>query len=204
MKNKLLIISMIMLFIITGCVNGKEPNNNNNNEEQELTKKIKGITISIGDINLINQYGDLDEKGNEADNGGYFMLGSKLELSSDYKRVEVPISFNNENDYSYYFGVGGWKAYLSDVNSENEFLLVMVTEEVAGEVKPNTQGTGTLYIIIKEEQLKKNDLILVYNYLNYNDEWQTALQKRINNEMTHEAYKELYTPTSLEFKLKIN
>lgn len=189
-----------MVVIITGCVDNDK--SKNNDEELKVSQKIDGVTISIGDISLTDHKGDLDSEGNEADNGEYFMLDGKLMLSSDYELVVLPITFNNENNYSYYFGVGGWKAFLNTVKSENEFSLIWVTKELAGEVKPNTKGEGNLYIVAKKEQFEENDLILVYDFLNYDDEWQAALTKVIDEKLPRDEFKELYTPNRIEFKLK--
>lgn len=209
-KRICVVLSLIILALcLVACTN--EPANGKkvgvtNNEQLSKAGYTLGTPITIDDVVftitecLINPVkGDRTEDNYSDDNGEYFAIGSDIVKVDNYEQIELSVVIENKSNKAITFSEVGWEAKLPD-----GYKLTNITVEgkIGEQMPSNYKGEGKL-IIIKEKVIKVNKLHLTYNFMDYNEEWQSAIWGAISGEVTENEYKEKFNPKPVDFEITI-
>ncbi len=208
MKKIFLLLLVVLLCVTAGCSN-KEVGNQQNAEipnkgviaeNKEILKAnpVKGVSIEITGFDYEDMKGDRTQDNYADDNGEYFAIGSDIVKVDDYKNLTVYITVKNDTDKAISFSSAGWRCKLPDGYK---------IRGIDGDLKFQVASHNKKEIMLNapiERNLNAKEIILNYNYLDYNEEWSEDIWKARMGEMTEKEYTNKYKPVTLEFKLKLN
>ncbi len=224
MKKKIIVLILALALVSAGCSEKvavkdnkisqeiKTDANNENttiNIETEVDKKdetriatIKGITFKIDEVEISDIIGDRDSENYAKEDGEYFALNSEILKASDYSKLVIKYTIENNSDKAIGYTDSAWEATLQDGYKIN--LLVDLMDLDLKQVQASSYKNETVEAVV-EKSLAIEELKLKYNYLDYNQNYWDDFGKIFTGEMNEEQYNEKYKKNiePMQFKVKI-
>lgn len=164
-----------------------------------------GIVITITGVKVSDVVGDRTQDNYGKENGEYFANGSDVVKASDYELVEIDVKVENKSDRAITFSQFGWSAEQAD---GYKFKNIGVTGKLKEQI-PSNYTTEEKLSILKEKALATEKLMLNYNLIDYNEEWNKAMGEAVSGTLNEKQWKEKYgdkfnKPIKFELKLNVN
>lgn len=212
--KRLLVISLILGLFFVGCSSEKTGNStvvntNQQNESKNESKavgyaignsiEVDGIAFTISSCQVKPIIGDRTKDNYSAKNGEYFAIGNNIVKVADYEQIEIDVKIENKTDKAITFSSVGWSAKLKD---GYKFKDLNVIGKIGEQFPSKYIGEGKISII-KEKAINADVLLLTYELMDYNEEWQKAIGAAIKGELTEEQYKAKFSSKPINFELKL-
>lgn len=225
--KKLGLIMLMFLFLL-GCssepkeVTSETPNNEpvgtNDEEETEVVEEeeetseptgsnglghpvtVDGVTITLVDVHFSEVVGDRTEDNFAEENGEYFANGSDILKASDYEWIDISVKVENNSGQAINFSEMGWIAKLPDGYKLND---ITATGKLKEQI-PSNYTAEEKVSILKEKAIKADSMVVTYNFLDYNEEWNQAIWGAIQGTVTEEEFNEKFTIQEIDFEIQLN
>lgn len=179
-----------------------------NENELKAENDGKSITVDNMTITIVKAekkavVGDRTSDNFAKENGEYFADGTDIVKAADYENIVITVKVDSKADKAITFNEMGWSAVMVD---GYKLKPITVDGDIKGQIPSNYSGESTVNILVKKS-LNVSTLKLNYSFIDYNDEWSTALKDTIQNSLSESQFKAKYgnkfTPKEMLFNINI-